>query len=268
MLTDMHVFESGDMMLLDLPEAQVGPTLERLDQFLFGEDVQVVELTHSLSPVWVHGPRAPALVGTVVSGLSDLSKWEEYANARAQFDGSPVVVARVSQIGVTGLVVYVEPAKAQGLTAALVGRGAVVVAPRALEAARVESGYPLFGVDMNEDIIPLEAGIESRAISFSKGCYVGQEIIIRVTHRGKGRVAKKLVSLEVHDGMPETGSVVVSGDREIGRITSAAEVPARGAMALAYLHRDFLDEGTAVEVLSDDQRLPAEVVSPGSRPGA
>jgi folate-binding protein YgfZ len=101
---------------------------------------------------------------------------------------------------------------------------------------------------MDEETIPLEAGIESRAISFSKGCYVGQEVIIRVLHRGHGRVARKLVGLTLDgDDVPEAGAAIRSGDREIGSVTSSTISPAlKRPIALAYVHRDFLEAGTVV----------------------
>ena len=96
--------------------------------------------------------------------------------------------------------------------------------------------------------IPLEAGIETRAISFTKGCYVGQEIVIRVLHRGGGRVAKKLVGLRVDGAVPSPHARIVSGDRDIGFVTSAAASPALGAVALGYVHRDFTSAGTQVAI--------------------
>jgi folate-binding protein YgfZ len=109
---------------------------------------------------------------------------------------------------------------------------------------------PLFGRDMDEETIPLEAGIESRAISFSKGCYVGQEVVIRVLHRGHGRVARKLVGLTLDgDQVPDAGAVIRSGDREIGHVTSSTASPAlKRPIALAYVHRDFFEPGTKVTV--------------------
>ena len=103
---------------------------------------------------------------------------------------------------------------------------------------------------MDEDTIPLEAGIESRAISFTKGCYVGQEVIIRVLHRGHGRVARKLVGLTLDgDAIPAAGATIRSGDREIGHVTSSAASPAlKTAIALGYVHRDFLEPGTTVSI--------------------
>ena len=104
--------------------------------------------------------------------------------------------------------------------------------------------------DMDEETIPLEAGIESRAISLTKGCYVGQEVIIRVLHRGHGRVARKLVGLSLDEGIaPLTGTPVDVGGREIGHTTSSCFSPAlHRPIALAYLHRDFLEPGTRVSV--------------------
>jgi tRNA-modifying protein YgfZ len=116
------------------------------------------------------------------------------------------------------------------------------------DVVRLEAGVPVFGRELDEDTIPLEAGLESRAISFSKGCYVGQEVIIRVLHRGHGRVARKLVGLTFDAGQtPSADATVTAGGREIGTITSSAISPALGRpIALAYLHRDFLAAGTRV----------------------
>jgi folate-binding protein YgfZ len=129
------------------------------------------------------------------------------------------------------------------------------------EVLRIESGRPRFGVDMDTDTIPLEAGIEDRAISMTKGCYVGQEVIVRVLHRGHGRVAKRLVWLDVRDAeIPAPGDLIVAKEQEIGRITSAAFSPRAGApLALAYVQRDFLADGTPVSVKSGGRVLQAKV---------
>src|SRR6185295_19333449 len=99
--------------------------------------------------------------------------------------------------------------------------GVPVLDQETAEALRIERGVPHFNRDMDEETIPLEAGIESRAISFSKGCYVGQEVIIRVLHRGHGRVARKLVGLICDDGpVPAAGAPVAAGGRDVGQVTS------------------------------------------------
>ena len=117
---------------------------------------------------------------------------------------------------------------------------------------------------MTTETIPLEAGIESRAISTTKGCYVGQEIIIRVLHRGHGRVAKKLVGLTLSpsSSVPAAGERIHGGadDRDIGVVTSAVSSPAAGGpIALGYVHRDFVADGTSVAIESGGVRAPATV---------
>ena len=263
MLTDIHIFESGDMILLDVPAASLPATLQRLDQFLFSEDVQLADLSETLRTVWVHGPAAASMLEKVLTGAAGLASWSEYHNARAEFGGSPVVVARVSQLGVPGFVVYIEPARQPDLQRALVESGAIVAEPAAIEAARIEAGYPLFGVDMTEETIPLEAGIEDRAISMSKGCYVGQEVIIRVLHRGHGRVAKKLVALRLQGEQPQEvpagGARIFSEARDVGVVTTAANLPQLGPIAFGYVHRDFVVPGTRLEVEAGPGRVAAVV---------
>ena len=130
------------------------------------------------------------------------------------------------------------------------------------EVIRIERGIPKFLADMNEDTIPLEAGIEDRAISFTKGCYVGQEIIVRVTHRGGGRVARKLVQWAADEGaqaVPEPQSRIESDGKEIGRVTSAAFSPARNrVVGLGYVHRDYTTSGTELTLVWKD--APMKVV--------
>lgn len=256
MLTDMHVFESGEMILLDVPASELSSTLQRLDQFLFGEDVQLVDLSTALTAVWVHGPTAAAMLERVLSGAGGadagawtaLGAWPAYRNTRALFGDDAVVIARVDQLGVPGFCIYIEPAQVMKLEAALVAEGAVEADAEAIDAARIEAGYPVFGTDMTADTIPLEAGIEHRAISLTKGCYVGQEVIIRVLHRGGGRVVKRLVGLRIDGDAPASGAKILAGEKEIGVVTSAVKSPRLGTVALGYVHRDFTASGTAVLV--------------------
>ena len=131
------------------------------------------------------------------------------------------------------------------------------------EVIRIERGVPRFLADMGEDTIPLEAGIEDRAISFTKGCYVGQEVIVRVTHRGGGRVARKLVRWIADasaDIVPLPESRIFSFDKDIGRVTSAAFSPnINRVVGLGYVHRDFTESGTDVTVMWKDSRIKATV---------
>lgn len=133
------------------------------------------------------------------------------------------------------------------------------------EVIRIERGIPRFLADMTEDTIPLEAGIEDRAISFSKGCYVGQEVIVRVTHRGGGRVAKRLVTWHADDSasiVPLPDSRIFSADpgKDIGRVTSSAFSPSlKKVIGLGYVHRDFAEPGTDVTIVWNGTHLKAAV---------
>jgi folate-binding protein YgfZ len=131
------------------------------------------------------------------------------------------------------------------------------------EVIRIERGVPRFLADMDEDTIPLEAGIEDRAISFTKGCYVGQEVIVRVTHRGGGRVAKKLVRWTADadaEIVPLRDARIFSFDKDIGRVTSAAFSPSiNRVVGLGYVHRDFTAAGSEVTVVWNESRIKATV---------
>ena len=260
MLTDMHVLQSPSMILLDVPADVAAATLERLDQFVFSEDVQLATLTDSLTGIWVHGPEAPAVLARVAAGATGLDGWQNYQHSQFDVETGQVSVARIDQLGVPGFCVYVDPTHEAALVSSLRAAGARSVGREALDAARVEAGYPVFGIDMTAATIPLEAGIEQRAVSFTKGCYVGQEIVIRVLHRGGGRVAKKLVALRIDGDDCSAGAEVFSAEREIGALTTAARSPRFGAIALGYVHRDFLSPGTTVDVVCDGSRRAAVVV--------
>lgn len=258
LITDLQVFESGDMVLLDVPAELAEALVQRLDQFLFGEDVQLSDLRGALTGLSVHGPDAARVVEAALTGVSGLAGWPSHHNARATFGASPVVVARVDQLGVPGYTVYAAHLDVAALTAALEAAGAVRAGREAVDAARIEAGTSVFGRDMTDDTIPLEAGIEQQAISFTKGCYVGQEVIIRVLHRGGGRVAKKLVALRIEGNAPAAGDQIFAGEKAIGSVTSSATSPRFGAIALGYVHRDFLEPGTQVEI---GERRQAAIVS-------
>jgi tRNA-modifying protein YgfZ len=252
MIADLYVYELGDVILLTMIGAVKDSVMAKLDQFIFSEDVQLGDVSDTFAQLAVVGPNATAAVASIVGGLAEdaLRGMSEHGNARGTWGGGSVIVVRITDTGEPGFDLYVERSQGDALKAALKTAGVMELSEADAQAVRIEAGVPLFGRDMDEDTIPLEAGIESRAISFTKGCYVGQEVIIRVLHRGHGRVARKLVGLTLDgDHAPEGGAVVRSGDREIGHVTSAAMSPAlTRPIALAYLHRDFLEPGTTVAI--------------------
>jgi folate-binding protein YgfZ len=174
-----------------------------------------------------------------------------HSNSRWDFQEAPAFVLRSDDVGVDGFDIVLPVDRKDSLLRLLTSSGAAAVSPEAAEICRIEAGRPRFHADMDEDTIPLEAGIEDRAISQTKGCYVGQEIIIRVLHRGHGRVARKLVGFRFDPAapVPARGDKVLAGDREIGSITSAVKSLALGRpIALGYVHRDFVQPGTPVAV--------------------
>jgi folate-binding protein YgfZ len=252
MITDLYVYELGDVILLTTIGSVKNTLMAKLDQFIFSEDVQLGDATETFAQIAVVGPRSAAVVASLVSGIPEdaLRGLSEHANARGTWADGSAIVVRIGDTGEPGFDLYVERAQSDALKGALRSAGVPQLEDAEAEALRVEAGVPLFGRDMDEETIPLEAGIESRAISFTKGCYVGQEVIIRVLHRGHGRVARKLVGLLVDgDGIPQRDALVRSGDREIGTLTSAVMSPAlKRPIALGYLHRDFVEPGTKVTV--------------------
>lgn len=258
MISDMWLFELGDVMLMTLPGTTRETVLGKLDQFIFSEDVQLGDVTDSFSSLAVLGPDAPRIIAGVVPDVTaeQLSRLDEGGNLRTTIGGEPAVVLRVGDAGVAAYELLVGPAQYDACWQAMRGAGAEPLSDAAAETLRVEGGVPRFHRDMDEETIPLEANLEGRAISQSKGCYVGQEVIIRVLHRGHGRVAKRLVGLRVvGDVIPAVaaagapGGLIRSSERDIGRVTSAVYSPACGGpIALGYVHRDFVAPGTTVTI--------------------
>jgi tRNA-modifying protein YgfZ len=261
MIADLRVFEMGDRILVDLDASLAAPVAERWSMFVITEDVAVEDVSASTAQVGVYGPSAAAVLRQAleaghapdesVPGADTLEAMPLHGSARWDFGGDPAFVLASDDAGVRGFDVVLPAGRKETLLAQLAAAGAVTVTPADAEATRIEAGRPKFLVDMTEETIPLEAGIEDRAISLTKGCYVGQEIIIRVLHRGGGRVAKRLVGLSFDAGqpVPAAGARLASGEREIGTVTSAVLSPSLGhPIALGYVQRDFAAPGTAVEV--------------------
>jgi folate-binding protein YgfZ len=252
MIADLWVYEVGDVMLLTMCGEVTATVLAKFDQFIFSEDVQLGDVSATIAQLAVVGPAAADAVAASLGGVTPetLRGLGEHGNLRVERDEGPVIVTRITDPGEPGFDLYVDRTRLAALAAALRAAGAVDADTATAETLRIEAGMPLFHRDMDEETIPLEAGIESRAISFTKGCYVGQEVIIRVLHRGHGRVARKLVGLRVEGrAAPAEGAIVRSADRDVGHVTSATVSPAVGGpIALAYVHRDFLEPATIVTI--------------------
>jgi folate-binding protein YgfZ len=238
MISDMRVVELADRAFLEIPAILAEALRARLDALIFAEDVQIADATGSIAAVDLHGPAA-----VVPPSIT------------------PIATIKDDVFGRSAMTLFVARGDLEVVVARLVSSGAVETTLETLDVVRLEAGTPQFLVDMDAHTIPLEAGIEDRAISFTKGCYVGQEVIVRVTQRGHGRVAKKLVGFVFEkNSLPKSGDSVRAGDRDIGRITSAVWSPAlERPIALGYVHRDFVAPGTAVEVATAEGRATATV---------
>jgi len=259
MIADMNVFELGDAMLIDAKYEVKDALLRRFDQLIFSEDVQLGDVSDAWGCVGIYGPQAAEIAGGVVG--ADLARFGPFQNARIEHRGELVVAARRDAMGLRGFLLFAAAGAMPGLGQALQAAGAAVLTAEAAEALRIEAGEPAFLVDMGDDTIPTEAGIEAAAVSYLKGCFPGQEVLVRIRDRGHGKVVRRLVGLTIDgEAAPAAGSAIVAGDKEIGRVTSAAVSPALGKpIALGYVHRDFVEPGTAVVVAVGDARLSATV---------
>ena len=260
MMSDMRVLELGDALLLDVPREVTTTIRDHLDRFIFSEDVQVEDVTGTRAAIGVYGPAAAAVL--VRAGMTGDAPSILYGSGRVSLAGAPAIVIRSDEPGISGYELLVDSSSAESVRIALLAAGAVLASDADVETTRIEHGRPRFGADMDGETIPLEAGLEDRAISRSKGCYVGQEVIVRVQDRGHGRVARRLMGLtfDAEAAVPAAGERIMSGDREIGRVTSSTWSPARGRpIALGYVHRDFVAAGTRVAAAgagADVVRLP------------
>lgn len=256
MLTDAVVLAEEETLTIDLPASLVTDLFRQLNAAIFAEDVTLSDETGAWRGIGVHGARAAEMVVRAMTGsrpsnpaltVDDLAAWPEFTHRSAGPSGR---VVRVHTYGAPGFWLRIAADQTDPWMSRLRLAGATLMPAEALEFARIEAGRPDFLVDMDADTIPLEAGIEDRAISFTKGCYVGQEVIVRILHRGGGRVARRLVGLAIEGACVPVLRATVKAERgDIGRVTSAAWSPRLGrAVALAYVHRDFAEPGTAVRV--------------------
>jgi folate-binding protein YgfZ len=271
MISDLRVLVREDACWLDVPSIARDRVLERLETFIISEDVEVRDLTGSTARLGIYGPASAETVAAIAApgspGLAaTLSSLPEHAHVTVPVAQGELLIAANADLGVTGYDVYAAADARDALLGALEVQGVVPLDAATWETCRIEAGRPLYGTDMDQETIPLEAGLEQRAISFTKGCYVGQEVIVRVRDRGQGRVARRLMGILADTGpdgsVPElTAGDPVFADREVGRVTSAAFSPALGrVIALAYLHRDHAAEGVRLSVHRSDGDVAVSVV--------
>ena len=250
MISDLHLYVRENDVVADVPAAIVRDLAARFDQLLFAEDVTVADVSSDLSQLLVVGAQAAGALAAATE--IPVARFEALAlHSHVALDSSGGFIARSDAAG--GLPAFTSLMSVQdelSLTTKLAESGVLAIDEALFEAIRVNAARPEFGLDMDETTIPLEAGLLERAISTSKGCYVGQEIVIRMLHRGGGRVAKRLAQLRSADSdgaTPQRGHKLAVDGRDVGEITSVApSVEGRGWVALGYVHRDAAEIGRVV----------------------
>src|SRR6266436_794688 len=257
--TDKNVYPT---FLIDTEAATHERVLKTIERFTLAGDFRVNDMTSQTAMLSVQGKKEGSVVGSVLGEAAAASAPNAVRQVSWQQAGSPadVTVVHASHTGEDGFDLIVDNDHANSLWNALQQAGAQPVGYDAFEILRIEAGSPRYGVDMDETNIVTETNLDD-TVSYTKGCYIGQEIIARIKYRG--HVAKKLSAL-IFDGTVEVnaGSIIKSVDgKEVGRITSVAYSPRLNrTVALAYLKYDYLAADTAVKVLTGDQEFSAKVV--------
>jgi tRNA-modifying protein YgfZ len=230
MQADMRVLRPGEgpQLWLDLEPEGVEAASRHLQMYKIGREVDVTDAGDGYVLLSLIGPRATEVARAV--------------EATALRSGE-------------GVDLIVPAAERDGVLAALFAAGAVEVSPEAAEITRIEAGRPRFGAEMGTGTMPAEAGIVEQAVSFTKGCYIGQETVARLHYKGK---PNRLLRGLRFSGPAQPGESIVIGEKQVGEVGSAAVSPAFGPIGLAILRREA-EPGTTVSVGEDG--VTAEVVA-------
>src|SRR3954447_21310562 len=233
MLAALRVIDTDDELLLLCERPALQALFDALRRFKVGFDCELHKRTLERGLLSLIGPNADALAGPVPRA--------EHANASADIAGAPVRLIRTD----LGIDIVCDSADTDRVRAALLDQGAVQIDEAAADVLRIEHGRPRYGIDLDDSVIPQEAGLNERAVSFTKGCYVGQETVARLHWRGKPN--RHLRGLRLGEEV-QPGTDLRLGERELGHLTSIADSPRFGTVGLAIVRReaqpgDVLDAG-------------------------
>jgi tRNA-modifying protein YgfZ len=238
MLADLRILDAGHELLLDTERVALQELFNVIRRFSLGYDVALHKRTLECGLLSLLGPESARVAGA--DALGD----EEHAHLVVAV-GSARARAIRTELGVDLLC---DAADTQALAAALTQAGATPISPRTADTVRVERGRPVYGVDLDDTVIPQEADLNARAVSFTKGCYVGQETVARLYYRGKPNRHLRGLRLSTPVG---TGAEITFGDRVVGRLGSVAESPSLGPVALAIVRREA-PPGSQVHIGPDE----------------
>jgi tRNA-modifying protein YgfZ len=249
MLGDLRILDRGDELLLDTERISLQALFDMIRRFKIGYDVELHKRTVECSLLSLIGPTAFDVLARAAATLPQIGD-AEHASAPVKVDGLAGLAAR-TDIGVD---LICDASSHEAMRDALLAAGAQSVGEAAAEIIRVEHGRPRFGIDLDDTVIPQEAGLNERAVSFTKGCYVGQETVARLYYKGKPNRHLRGLRLSAPS---EPGAELRLGERVVGHLTSAVLSPTHGPIGLALVRREA-EPGSTVAVGGDG--LHAEVL--------
>jgi len=254
----VDVYCAPESLVLDTVPDQSEKLLAHLDRYIIREQVELKDRTAEWGELLLAGAQAADVLGKLSGELPPDSP---LAHRPIALDGLDVYICRVPWVGEHGFVLRGPAASVEQLQEKLTSVGATRVGNEPFESARIEAGTPLYGRDISDANLPQEVGRDDLAISFTSGCYLGQETVARID--ALGHVNKMLCGLQFSaDQPPEPGTALVAGEKQVGQVTSAAYSPRlRTPLALAYLRRGHYEPGTHLQSTAGDAevvKLPVE----------
>jgi folate-binding protein YgfZ len=258
LLAAVRVLRVGDVYLFDTEPATTAKVQQTLSRFVLAGDFRVADRTAELVSLSVQGKDSARIICDVLG--SQTGALERNRVGVVEWQGAAVQVIRETHTAEDGFDLFVPVASGAAMWQALNAAGATPVGENALDVLRIEAGIPRYGVDMDDSNVVLETGLDD-AVSFTKGCYIGQEIIARIHWRG--HVAKKISGLILEEGKVERDSKLQAEDgKEAGRITSVTVSPRLGkTIALGYVKYNYLPSETLLRVVSDDAEATVTVAA-------
>jgi folate-binding protein YgfZ len=235
---DLYAFQRGDSLLVDMEHAQRDKILQLFDHFIIADDVEIADVSDTLTALGLTGPEARAVLGRAGIAVPDLAHLQF---TDITWQQKTITLLRSGEEARESWQVWVAPEHVGELWDGLRKAGAHLTGTAALNLFRISLGIPQFGVDIRERDLPQETG-QTRALNFAKGCYLGQEIVERI--RSRGAVHRQFTAFAVEGALPEAGVKILPGEKEekeVGEITSSAILPlAEGdrPVALGYLRRE------------------------------
>ncbi|MBI3461900.1 MAG: folate-binding protein YgfZ [Planctomycetes bacterium] len=243
-LAHVYIFAGQDSHVLDSVPGEGAKVVAHLDRYLIREDVQLADRSGARGELLLSGPDSPALLAQM--GITSPPE-ARLAHIDTTLAGTRVSIRRVDLTSPVAYFIACESTAAPSLLQTLQSTGARMCGPEAVEMARIEAGQPYYGRDIHDRSLPQEVARDAQAISFIKGCYIGQETVARID--ALGHVNKTLVGVKfAGDQVPTAGTELTRDGQPAGQVTSATYSPRLLApLALAYVRRGSNTPGTKLE---------------------